>query len=447
MKILLILPRDNIYRYHGFANKIVGPYAPLTLVTLAALVPKELEAQIDLLDEGAQKPNYENKTNYDVVGITCVASSANRAYELSEYWRSRGAFVVLGGAHPTLMPDESQQHADSVIVGLAEETWPQLLRDFKVGVAQKRYHAQYVGELSSPAPRRDLFPRLGYLPAPTVIANRGCNNHCAYCVVNQSDYSRCVVRPIPEVIDEIQSLRTRRIIFLDPNLVSNREYAKNLLQALIPLRLKWMASAPSDVVYDSELFDLMVRSGCEGVLIGFESFSQASLNWSGKKFNQVNQYKEIVRKFHTYGIVVSGCFVLGFDDDTPEVLAHTAETVYDINIDFPRYAILTPFPGSRLFTHFKKEGRLLTEDWSFYDSQHVVFRPKHMSPVQLQQVFTDTLKKSFSYRHIFHRVQIAPHSLLLSLMANWGLREALLSAWKEESGVPLNFQTHVVENV
>jgi len=446
MKILLILPRDHIYRYHGLANKIIGPYAPLTLVTLAALVPKELEAQIDILDEGIQKPNYENK-NYDVVGITCVTSSANRAYELSEYWRSRGAFVVLGGAHPTLMPDEAQQHANAIVVGLAEETWPQLLRDLKNGVVQKRYKIQYTGELSSPAPRRDLFPCLGYLPVPTILANRGCKNHCFYCVVNQSDYSRCVVRPIPEVIDEIQSLHTRRIIFLDPNLVSDREYAKNLLQALIPLNLKWMAPTPSDVVYDRELFELMVRSGCEGVLIGFESFSQASLDRNGKKFNQVNQYKEIVATFHAHRMAVSGCFVLGFDDDTPEILARTAEIVYEIDIDFPRYALLTPFPGSRLFTRFKSEGRLLTEDWSFYDSQHVVFRPKLMSPAQLQQIFSDTLKQSFSYRHIFHRAQVAPHSLLLSLMANLGLREALSSAWKEEARQALTLPALAMEDV
>lgn len=433
MKILLILPHDTIYRYRGFISKLIGPYAPLTLITLAALVPPEFDAQIDILDEGIQNPaSYDNQT-YDVVGITCVTPSANRAYKLAEYWRKRGAFVVLGGAHPTLMPDEAQQHADSVVVGLAEETWPQLLRDFKAGVAQKRYHTRYSGELSCPPPRRDLFPRLGYLPMPTVQANRGCPNHCFYCVVNQGDYSRCVVRPIPEVIDEIQQTRARRIMLLDPNLFANREYAKELLQALIPLKLKWMALASSDVTHDRELFELIIRSGCEGVMIGFESFSQASMNHNGKKFNQVKRYKETVETLHQRGLAVSGCFVLGFDDDTPESLARTAETVYDLNIDFPRYALLTPFPGSRLFTRLKAEGRLLTEDWSWYDSQHIVFQPKHLSPAQLQQIFTDTIKQSFSYRHIFHRAQVAPHSRLLSLMANWGLREALLSALKEEA--------------
>jgi radical SAM superfamily enzyme YgiQ (UPF0313 family) len=222
-------------------------------------------------------------------------------------------------------------------------------------------------------------------------------------------------------------------MFLDPNLVSDRDYAKKLLEALIPLNLRWMAPTPADIVYDRELFELMIRSGCEGVLIGFESFSQSSLDRNGKKFNQVNQYKEIVQKLHAHHMAVSGCFMLGFDDDTPEILARTAEIVYDIEIDFPRYALVTPFPGSRLFTHLKNEGRLLTEDWSRYDSQHVVFRPRHMSPAQLQQVFSDTIQQSFSYRHILHRARVAPHSLFLSLMANLGLREALWSARKEET--------------
>jgi radical SAM superfamily enzyme YgiQ (UPF0313 family) len=134
-------------------------------------VPEEFDAQIDILDEGIQEPHFEDN-DYDVVGITCVASSASRAYELAEYWRSKGAYVVLGGAHPTLMPEEAQQHADTVAIGLAEETWPQLLRDLRRGAVKKRYHAEYTGELSSPRPRRDLFPRLGYLALPTVIAKR-----------------------------------------------------------------------------------------------------------------------------------------------------------------------------------------------------------------------------------------------------------------------------------
>lgn len=426
MRILLILPRDTVYRYHGIASKLVGSYAPLTLATLAALVPQELGATIELSDEGIRNPNYANK-QYDVVGITCTTASANRAYELAGYWREQGAFVVLGGAHVTLNPDEAQGHADAIVVGLAEESWPRLLRDLKAGTPQRRYHMAYSGQLSSPIPRRDLFPRLGYFPVPTIVANRGCKNHCFFCVVNEGSYSRCVVRPIPEVIDEIRSLRSRLITFLDPNLVSDRDYARRLLEALVPLHLKWMAPAPSDIIYDHELFDLMVRSGCRGLLIGFESLSQASLDRSGKVHNRVSQYREIVKTLHENGIAVLGCFVLGFDDDDPGILKRTAEIVYNLEIDLPRYALLTPFPGSRLYYRLKSEGRLLTEDWSLYDAQHVVFRPKQLEAAELQEIFDNTLRQTYSYRHIFHRVRVSPLGKVMAVMANWGTRQFLLS--------------------
>lgn len=432
MRILLILPRDWVYRYRGLATKLMGPYAPLTLTTLAALVPEELEAQIDIVDEGVQAPNYQGR-RYDVVGITCVAASANRAYELASYWRGKGAHVVLGGAHPTLMPDEAQQHADSVVVGLAEETWPQLLRDLKEGVVKKRYHAGYTGELACPQPRRDLAPRLGYLPLPTVIANRGCCNHCLFCVVNQLDYARSVVRPVAEVVDEIRGLHTRHLLFLDPNPLSNRAYAASLFEALFPLKLKWMAPAPSDVIYDRELFELMVRSGCEGLMIGFESFSQDSLDENHKTANRVRQYQDIVKTLHAHQIVILGAFMLGFDSDTAEGLKDMAQAVCDLQVDFPRYGLLTPFPGSLLFAKYKADGRLLTEDWSFYDGQHVVFQPRHMSPSELQLTFNRTVTETYSLRHVFHRMRATPHTRLLVLMANLGLRGALASARTAEA--------------
>ncbi len=432
MRILLILPRDWVYRYRGLATKLIGPYAPLTLTTLAALVPEELEAQIDLVDEGVQAPSHQGE-HYDVVGITCVAASANRAYELAAYWRGKGAYVVLGGAHPTLMPDEAQQHADSVVVGLAEETWPQLLHDLKDGVVKKRYRAEYAGELACPQPRRDLAQRLGYLPLPTVIANRGCCNHCFFCIVNQLDYARTVVRPVAEVVDEIRGLHTRHLLFLDPNPLSNRAYAGSLFEALIPLKLKWMAPAPSNVIYDRELFELMVRSGCEGLMIGFESFSQDSLAENQKTANCVRHYQAIVKTLHAHQIVILGAFMLGFDSDTAEDLNNMAQAVCSLQVDFPRYGLLTPFPGSLLFAKFKADGRLLTEDWSFYDGQHVVFQPKHMSPGELQRIFRRTISQTYSLRHVFQRMRATPHTRLLVLMANLGLRGALASTWTAEA--------------
>lgn len=420
MRILLILPHDRIYRYRGPFKRLLV-CAPLALTTLAALVPEELDAHIDIVDEGVQKPDYEGKV-YDVVGITCVASSSTRAYSLTEYWQAKGAFVVLGGVHPTLMPEEAGKHADAVVVGLAEDTWPRLLRDWKAGTVKKMYCADYRKELSCPAPKRELQAKHRYLPVATVIANRSCTNHCEYCSVHRFFGRKSVTRPIPEVVDEIKHLNARGVMFYDPNLISDREYAKRLLEALIPLRLRWGGSATVDIVYDKEFLELAVKSGCEGFLFGFESFSQSSLNGSGKSFNQVSKYKEAVKIMHDHGMSVLGCFVLGFDGDTKEGLERMVQIVDDLEVDLPRYAVLTPFPGTNLFSRLEEEDRILTRDWSLYDSEHVVFRPKQMAAWELQQILHSTWKRSFSTSRIIRRVARTRKNRLLNLTASLGIR-------------------------
>lgn len=420
MRILLILARDRLYRHEGPFRRILI-YAPLMLTTLAALVPEELDAHIDLVDEGTQKPDYEGKL-YDVVGISCVSSSSTRAYSLAEYWRAKGAFVVLGGVHPTLLPEEAGQHADAIVVGLAEEPWPQLLRDWQAGTVRKTYHADHSRELSCPAPRRDLQGNRGYLPLAAIVANRSCKNNCEFCSVHRFLGRKGVTRPISEVVDEIRRLKPRGVMFYDPNLAADREYTSGLLEALIPLRLRWGGSATVDIIDDKELLDLAVRSGCEMLLFGLESFSQPSLNRSGKSFNQVSRYKEAVRITHEHGIGVLGCFVLGFDDDTKDGLKRTVEAVDDLGIDLPRYTVLTPFPGTRLFSRLEEEGRILTRDWSLYDTQHVVYQPKHLAAWELQQILHEAWKRSFVIPRVARRVARSRRLKLLSLVGNLGGR-------------------------
>ncbi len=419
MRILLILPQDRIYRYRGPITSFVL-YAPLTLTTLAALVPSELNAEIDLMDEGVQKPRYEGVL-YDVVGISCLASSSGRAYALAEYWRKRGAFVVLGGPHVTLMPEEAVQHADAVVVGPGEESWPQLLHDWHNGTPQKVYRREYPAQISTPPARRNSQARFAYhLSSPAISANRGCRHHCSFCSIGPLYGHKSVTRPVAEVIDEIKRLKTRKILLLDPSLSADKEYARQLFEALIPLNIMWAGADTIDTVHDHEFFELMVRSGCEGLLIGFESFCQNSLKKVGKVFNRVEQYREAIHRLHVNGIGVLGCFVLGFDNDTPEDLRHTAALVDELGIDIPRYAVLTPFPGTPVFARLKGEGRLLTEDWSLYDTEHVVFRPKQMSPWELQQIHYDIWKKTCTLPRIMKRVRAAKHHRAMILLASLG---------------------------
>lgn len=420
MRILLILARDRLYRHDGpFKRMLI--YAPLMLTTLAALVPEELDAHIDVIDEGVQKPDYGDKA-YDVVGISCVASSSSRAYALAKYWQAKGAFVVLGGVHPTLMPEEAGKHADAIVVGLAEEPWPQLLRDWTSGTVMKTYHADHSKEISCPAAKRELQGKRGYLPIVPVIANRSCKNCCEFCSVHRFFDRRSVPRPIPEVIDEIRCSNPRGVMFYDPNLTVDREYAQELLEALIPLKLRWGASATVDIADDKEFLELAVKSGCEMLLFGLESVSQPSLNRSGKSFNQVAKYKEAVQTVHDHGMSVLGCFVLGFDHDTKEELERTVETVDDLGIDLPRYTVLTPFPGTSLFSRLEAEDRILTRDWSLYDTQHVVFQPRHMAAWELQRILHDVWKRSFTVPRIVKRVAGTRKLKLLNLVGTVGMR-------------------------
>jgi radical SAM superfamily enzyme YgiQ (UPF0313 family) len=419
MNILLILPQDRIYRYRGPVASFVL-YAPLTLTTLAALVPPELQARIDIVDEGAQKPCYDRKM-YDVVGISCLASSSIRAYTLADYWRKRGAFVALGGPHVTLMPEEAMQHADAIVVGPGEESWPCLLRDWHNGTPQTVYRMEYPAQLSTPPARRDLQPRFAYyLSAPAISANRGCRHCCQFCSILPLYGGKSVTRPVAEVIDEITRLKVRKILLLDPSLSADRDYTRQLLQALIPLKIKWAGADTLDVVYDHELFELMVRSGCEGLLIGFESFCQENLNKVGKLFNRVAQYREAVARLHANGIGVLGCFMLGFDNDTPSDLRQITALVDELEIDLPRYAVLTPFPGTNLFSRLKQENRILTEDWSLYDTEHVVFRPKQMSPWELQQIHYEIWRMTYTLPRILKRARAAQKYKLMILLASLG---------------------------
>ena len=419
MRILIILPRDATYYYNGMFRSSVT-YAPLTLTTLAALVPEELHATIDIVDEGAQPADYDGKS-WDVVGITCCASSSARAYELCDYFKKHGAFTVLGGAHPSLMPEEAAGHADAVIAGAADRSWPQFLRDFKAGAPEKMYRQGPCSRIHHPVARRDLLRKKAYLPMPTVIATLGCGNRCDFCAINHlwADQHR---RDVDEVVEEIKQLDSKMILFLDPNLTYNKDYAKELFIRLIPLNIYWGGLAGTDFTSDRELFDLAVKSGCKAILMGFESFSHVSLAIERKDTNDIAAYHDLVKTLHNRSIGILGTFMLGLDGDTPESLRQMVAHIDALELDLVRFAAITPFPGTRLFERFKAEGRILTTDWRYYDQEHVVFQPRHISPRALQRQLHDVWRRSYSLQRIFKRFCNAREGRFVLLGANLGMR-------------------------
>jgi len=421
MKILLINPADSTYRHDSSAFKRRVSYYALTLPTLASLVPEELDAEVQLIDEGVEP--VDGLEDADLVGITSVTPSAPRAYELADQARAMGKTVVLGGPHATLMPDEAQVHADSVVTGFAEETWPQLLRDYAAGQMAPLYsHLGRAAVEGLPAPRRDLLNLKKYLKIPSIQASRGCPNKCSFCAIPEVWGRHYHQRPLDEVVAEIESLGSKRLLFLDPAMTENRQYAADLFRALAPLKKKWAGLSTIRIASDPELLDLARKSGCIGLLIGFESLSQKSLEGINKGFSDAAGYLEAVRILHDNGIGILGTFVFGLDGDDDDVFKRTADFVDEARIDMVRYSVFTPFPGTPVFKEMESEDRIITRDWDRYNTEHVVYKPRNMSPERLQEGLREAWAQTTSYRSILKRVRWLAPGAFLSLAINLGFR-------------------------
>jgi radical SAM superfamily enzyme YgiQ (UPF0313 family) len=404
MEILLIQPRGPMYRFgEGIFRKPIR-YSPITLTSLASLVPKNLEAKVELIDEGIERVDYSS-FNPDLVGISSITGSSLRSYKIADHFRKRNIPVILGGVHPTLMPEEAKQHADSVVTGFAEETWPELLADFKRGELKEFYRQNPDMKLEDlPIPRRDLLKPMGYVTIHSVQATRGCTNKCDFCVAPVVCHGKMYFRPVQEVITELESLKERDLLFVDVSPIEDRRYALELYNAMIPLKKRWMSPSTLRIADDPELLEAARKSGCKGLLLGLESVSQDTLKGIRKNFNSRSSYEDQIKRLHDNGIAINGCFVFGSDNDSKDVFDRTTEFVYKNNIDLPRYTVYTPFPGTPLFSKLNQEGRILNRNWSLYDAQHVVFQPKNMSPEELQEGHHRAWKQTYSIGSITKRV-------------------------------------------
>lgn len=421
MRIALLSPKGPLYRHRGGIFKKNLRYAPLTLTTLAALAPPELDVQFTLYDEGIQDIPLDLEA--DLVGMTVITGTSRRAYELARHFRARGLPVVLGGPHVTLIPEEAQQHADAIVTGYAEESWPALLRDFAAGCMQPCYIQRPDLTLNQPVyPRRELLNPRHYLTMDVFEATRSCNHACDFCVAPAAWGRKPYHKPVGYVVEDIRCQRAKKLIFIDLNLIADRRYARELFTALIPLKVNWFGLSTALIAHDLELLELMARSGCRGLLIGFESISAANLKSTHKAFNSSVSYPDLVRLLHGHDISVMGCFVFGMDHDTTEVFERTAEFVVDALIDLPRFAVVTPFPGTPLHHRLDAEGRILTRDWELYDGQHVVFQPARMSVAELQAGHERAWKLAYRYRSIARRILGSRTQIPISIMANLGYR-------------------------
>lgn len=421
MRILFITPYDNNYRYKTAFTKSLS-YMPLTMPYLAALTPERYCAEFHAVDEGVERCDYEKLGVFDIVAITAVTSSVRRGYELAEYFRKKGSYVVMGGHHVSLMPEEAMQYADTILTGPGDRVWREFIEDYRNSQPKACYEGSQcdIGSVRV-IPKRELMKKRKYIGVPTVIANFGCTNHCEFCVINSFWGGKNTARKIEEVVDELKGLKSKYILFLDPSPTSHPTYAKALYKALVPLKIKWAGLCTTDILDNPELFDLMIESGCIGILMGFETFSEESLKEAHKR-NTVAKYKAIVEKFHKCGVTILGTFMIGFDGDTKESIMKMPDYIEEIGVDIPRFAILTPYPNTPTYRRLEEEQRILTQDWNDYDSIHATFSPKNFSSRELEEMLVSVSNECYRVKRIWKRAIRNRYGGLIKFGVNIGFK-------------------------
>ena len=422
MKITFIKP--NIGRREHSLYIDQGRMEPLMLGVLAGLTPPDVE--VILYDDRMEVIPYDEQT--DLVAITVETYTARRAYEIAAEYRQRGVPVILGGMHPTLLPEEAMQHADSIFLGDAETLWLQVVEDARLDKLQKRYQGPPgIGQLGGIMPRRDIFKGKGYLPMALMQYSRGCRYTCSFCAVSQYFDKKHYIRHIDEVLKEIAEQERKFVFFVDDNIASDKKALKALCRELIPIKLKWFSQASLDATKDDELMKLMADSGCVGNVTGFESITRASLRESKKSPNLpgFSNYENEVRILREYGMQTWAAFTLGYDNDTCDSILATMEFALQNRFTFAAFNILMPYPNTPLYRKLEQEGRLLYDgkwwlhpEYRFFQA---AFIPERMTADELTDVCHEARKKFNNIPSLLYRFSDIKTNLrtLWSIAAYW----------------------------
>lgn len=406
-------------------------FSRLSLTAVAASFPKD--AEIKIINDNMDIINFDEKV--DIVGVTAMTATAPRAYEIADEFRKRKIPVILGGIHPTALPEEASLHSDAVVMGEAEGVMDNLIKDFRAGEMKKFYGSTTRPNLADlVSPRDDLLNgNKFYKEWGMVQTTRGCPFNCDFCSVSDFFGRTYRTRPIPDVIKEIKQLKKKHtvIFIVDDNITARPDYAKKLFTALIPLKIRWFGQSSILIAHNKEMLKLAAKSGCLALFIGFESISGINLKQVGKTTNHVNEYSESIKKIHDSGIGVVGAFIFGFDSDDESVFEKTVRFIEKNEIELASFSILTPLPGTRLHKQMQEQGRIIERDWTKYTCGEVVFRPKLLTVEQLQNGYYWARKEISSYSSIFRRTLHLRKSALLSLPINLIMRKSSRGFLKE----------------
>jgi radical SAM superfamily enzyme YgiQ (UPF0313 family) len=377
---------------------------PLPPATLAGLTPSDI--QVAFYDDRMEAIPYDEPT--DLAAISVETYTARRAYQIASEFRRRGVPVVMGGFHATLCPEEVSRFADAVIVGEAENTWETVLADVQRGTLSTYYQQSEPASLMKVHPRREIYQGKRYMPISLVEAGRGCGFQCDFCSIQAFFHNTQRFRPFDQILQEIRVMHRQPLIFfVDDNITAHPDQTKEFLHQLIPLKIRWVSQASINVAYDEELLQLMMRSGCQGVLIGFESLNPANLKLMKKGFNLMKGgYEQALANLRRYNICLYITFLFGYDEDTLESFGDTVRFAIRHGFYIAAFNHITPFPGTPLYQRLKNEKRLLYDSWWLDEEYHynqVPFQPLHMTPEQVQRGCVESRSKFYSLNSIFRR--------------------------------------------
>ena len=373
-------------------------FPPLGLATLAGYLDDSDEATI--VDEHVEKVDLDDHP--DLVAIEVYITSANRSYSIADSYRQRGIPVVMGGLHVTACPEEALLHADTIILGPAEEAWPRFLADFRQGNTQRIYQSERRELLTLPPLRRDLIKRRNYLVPNSIVVSRGCPHLCDFCYSNSffRGGKRFYTYAVEQALAEIQGLPGQHLFFLDDNIFGDAAFASSLFRGMLGMKRIWQGAATVQSILNPELLDLAVQSGLRSLFVGFESLNQESMRQHHKRHNQVSDYSRAAAMLHERGVMINGSFVYGLDGDDTSVFEATTDWAISQGIQTATFHILTPYPGTDLYNRYSDSGRMRHQNWDLYDTRHAVFTHPIMSPEELEQGYWKSYERFYQWSSI-----------------------------------------------
>lgn len=414
MRVTLIKPRIGRKEYGPYVDR--GRMEPLQMGVLAGVTPPDVD--ISFYDDRMEEIDFDEPT--DLAAITVESFTARRAYEISKEYRRRGVPVVMGGMHPTLIPEEVEQYADSVFTGDAESLWPTVLEDARMGQLKRRYHGSLGLPQKGVFPRRDIFRGKGYVPTSLIQFSRGCKFECRFCATSAYFNKSHYVRDFDEVLEEVDQRTNNILFFVDDSFASTPDLAKAFLKRLIPKKIHWVSQMSIDVANDLELVKLMQQSGCLGFVVGIEAIDLDSLIWMNKGPNIVDfqDYGPQIKVLQDHGFQLWAAFTVGHDCDTTTSIEDTIAFAIKHKFTFAAFNVLMPYPNTPLYRQLEEENRLLYDDkwWLHKDYRfnYAAFKPKLMTADELTEWGYKARTKFNRIDSIFKRI-FSPRTNLKNL--------------------------------